>query len=202
MNKSNSLVQGIGIKGMKYPTWKYGNHLEEYVLWTNLLKRLTERGFVKNPSYRGATCSENFKSYEFFYEWCQEQVGFLNRDEKGKLWQLDKDILAKGCKHYSEDTCVFVPRRVNNLLTKSNGTRGSNFIGVTWHKGASAYIAQCGHNSKSNKHLGCYHTPEEAFQAYKTFKEALIKEVANEYRTQLDPRAYQTLLNYQVEVTD
>ena len=55
---------------------------------------------------------------------------------------------------------------------------------------------------RGQKHIGCFDTQEEAFRAYKTFKEALIKEVANEYKDKLDPRAYQALLNYTVEITD
>ena len=50
--------------------------------------------------------------------------------------------------------------------------------------------------------LGCFNTPQEAFQAYKTFKEALIKEVANEYKEQLDSRVYEALMNYEVNEND
>lgn len=38
--------------------------------------------------------------------------------------------------------------------------------------------------------------------AYKTFKEALIKEIADEYKEQLDSRNYHTLINYKVEIDD
>jgi len=52
------------------------------------------------------------------------------------------------------------------------------------------------------QHLGYFNTPQEAFQAYKTFKEDLIKQVANEYKEQLDCRVYEALMNYEVNEND
>ena len=54
----------------------------------------------------------------------------------------------------------------------------------------------------STRKLGVYNTPGEAFLAYKQAKEAYIKEVANKWKDQIDPRAYNALINYQVEITD
>ena len=45
-------------------------------------------------------------------------------------------------------------------------------------------------------------TPEEAFLAYKKDKEAYIKDVANKWKDKIDPRAYEALMNYEVEITD
>jgi len=201
MRNSNKLVRGIGLNGMKYPTKLGGKRLKEYSLWQDMLERCTERFWNRQPAYTGTTCSENFKSFEYFYEWCQEQVGFGSVDDKGCDWQLDKDILIDGNKHYSEDTCVFVPRRVNLLLIKRNSKRGSLPIGVSFNK-SSKFIAQCHNGTGKSIFLGSFNTPQEAFLAYKTFKEALIKEVANEYRTQIDPRAYEALMNYEVNEND
>ena len=43
---------------------------------------------------------------------------------------------------------------------------------------------------------------EDAFSAYKKAKEAYIKEVATKWKDKIDPRAYEALMNYQVEITD
>ena len=202
MIKSNKLVHGIGFKGMDYPSYDGEKMLKEYDLWKSMLSRCTEKYWVTHPTYRGTTCSENFKSYTFFYEWCQSQVGFGNRDEKGKYWQLDKDILFKGNKYYSEDTCVFVSQGINYLLTKGKASRGDWPIRMYLSKSNNKFHSRCNNGTGESKHLGFFDTVQEAFHAYKTYKESYIKEVANEYRTQLDPRAYQALLNYTVEITD
>ena len=55
----------------------------------------------KNKNCENCKCSENFKSYEYFYEWCHNQTGFGNDS-----WQLDKDLLVKGNKIYNEESCV------------------------------------------------------------------------------------------------
>jgi len=202
MRNSNKLVRGIGLKGMKYPTKLGGKRLKEYRAWSDMLERCTERFWNRQPAYTGTTCSENFKSFEYFYEWCQEQVGFGSVDDKGRGWQLDKDITCKEYKIYSEDTCVFVPSRINTLLIKREASRGEWPIGVCWHKRDKMFQSKCNNGTGKSIFLGSFKTAQEAFQAYKTFKEALIKEVANEYKEQLDYRVYEALMNYEVNEND
>jgi len=194
MNK----VYGIGINNLKFPTKNKRSILKEYDLWTDMLKRSTEKFWKTNPSYIGTSISDNFKHYSFFYEWCQEQVGFGNKEENGRSWQLDKDLLIKGNKLYSEDTCCFVPARINTLLTNCRDYRGEYYIGVNWHKGEAKFRAQCKDGVGKQKHLGYFDAAHEAFEAYKKFKENLIKEVASFYKDRLDPRAYNALMNYSV----
>jgi len=201
LRKSNRVVNGFGIKGADYPTKDAGKMLREYTLWASMLDRCTKGGWIKRPHYTGTSCSENFKSYSFFYEWCQNQVGFKSKDENGKTWQLDKDLLIKGNKVYSEDVCVFVPSKINKLLTKCDNARGNYPLGVCLCKQTNKFVASCRNNGKSMC-LGFFLTPDEAFQAYKTYKEAYIKEVASEYKSQIDERVYAALMNYTVEITD
>lgn len=200
--KSGKLVHGIGTKGMRYPTRDEINNLKEYNLWADMLRRCTPEFWNERPAYTGVTCSENFKSYEYFYEWCQQQNGFRSKHDNGRFWHLDKDILVRGNKVYSEDTCVFLPQNINLLITDSKGIRGKYPIGVTFDSRRNKFQSRCHDGTGTLKHLGLFYTAEDAFQAYKVYKEVLIKQVANEYRTQIDPRAYQALLNYTVEITD
>ena len=202
MRNSNKLVYGIGFKGRVYPCKEDGKTVKAYEIWQGLLERCTEKRWITCPSYTGTSCSDNFKSYSYFYEWCQEQIGFLKKDENNRYWCLDKDILSNGNKVYSEDVCVFVPNRVNNLVIKRNASRGDWPIGVSLDKATSKYKASCRNGSGTVKTIGMYSSVQEAFLAYKTFKEALIKEVANEYKEQLDYRVYEALMNYEVNEND
>ena len=198
----NKLVHGIGVNNGKYPARDGNKQTMEYEHWLNMLRRCANKPWANNQSYIGTTCSENFKSYEYFYEWCQNQVGFRNKDENNRSWQLDKDLLIKGNKIYNENTCVFVPQRINSLLLKREASRGAYSVGVYWLKNRSKFMAQCANKSGKQIYLGVFNTESLAFQAYKSFKEVYIKEVAVEYKHQIDERVYQALLNYTVEITD
>ena len=167
-------VYSVGIIGAKYPSRVNGVLTREYRLWHNMLTRCYSDGFRnKYPTYEGCEASENFKYYEYFYEWCHKQIGFDN-----EWWHLDKDLLVKGDKVYSEDSCVFLPQEINKVLTKSDKTRGKHPIGVSWHKRDKAFIARVHKNKGVSEHLGCFKTEIEAFIAYKTAKETFIKEQA------------------------
>lgn len=198
----NALVYGIGNKGIKYLSCVGGKRLKEYRLWCGMLERCTNRFQDEYPTYIGVSCSENFKSYSFFYEWCNNQIGFGNIDDNGKSWHLDKDLLVKGNKLYSESVCVFVPHRINSLLTKSNSSRGEWPVGVHLNKMAKKFAASCNNGTHKRKYLGLFNTAQEAFLVYKPFKEALIKEVADKYKEALDVRVYDALMNYEVNIND
>ena len=145
--------------------------------------------------------SENFKYYEYFYEWCHKQIGF-GADGNGNSFQLDKDLLVKGNKVYSETICVFLPNEINSLLTKRTASRGEYLIGVSWSETNKAFMARVNKNTGKSKHLGYYNTELEAFNAYKQAKESFIKEQANKWKGKIDIRAYNALMNYQEEITD
>ena len=59
-----------------------------------------------------------------------------------------------------------------------------------------------GKNKGGSEYLGSFKTELEAFNAYKTAKEIYIKEQANKWKDKIDDRAYEALMNYQVEITD
>lgn len=198
----NKLVCGIGFNDRKYPTCINDTIVEEYEAWRGMLRRCTKEYWSKFPTYAGTTCSENFKSYSFFYEWCNRQIGFGDKDEGGRCWQLDKDLLINRNKLYSECTCIFVPQRINLLLIKCKASRGEWSVGVNWNKRDKKFQSSCSIGHSKKKNLGSFNTAQEAFQTYKTFKEALIKEVAESYKSQLDPRAYTALTTYKVNEND
>ena len=78
--------------------------------------------------------------------------------------------------------------------------RGNLPIGVSLNRPGS-FVAMMNLRI-AKKYLGTFSTTEQAFKAYKQAKEAHIKALANKYKDQIDPRAYEALMNYKVEVTD
>ena len=191
-------VYGVGVLGTKYPISDGCRDTKECALWKNMLKRCyNDDCKKKQPTYEDCEASENFKYYEYFYEWCHKQIGFGNEG-----WHLDKDLLVKGNKVYSENTCVFIPREINSLLIKREASRGEHLIGVCWCSKDKAFIAQVRKNKGKREWLGYFKTEIEAFKAYKTAKEAFVKEQANKWKDKIDDRAYKALMKYTVEITD
>ena len=188
-------ICGVGFLGaIENP---YMMNSKVYDIWRQMLRRCYDETLYKiRPTYKECIVSENFKNFSYFVEWYKNQIGSY---QKG--WCLDKDILIKGNKLYSENTCCLVPYEVNNLFTKSNRCRGDYLIGTSFVKKYNKYKAGVGKNGV-NKHLGLFETELKAFSVYKQAKEDYIKVVANKWKDQIDQRVYTALMNYQVEITD
>jgi len=187
------LVYGVGINDKSKPSRVDKKLLKEYALWYSMLSRCFSKECQTNhPTYRECFVSENFRSYSFFYEWCQEQKGFGKQG-----WQLDKDILVKGNKIYSEDTCVFVPHNVNLFFVDRHSARGEYALGVCMDKRDGKYIAKCNKNGK-RVNLGYFSTQEDAFTTYKKFKEALCKELALKWKNEIDARLFDAMMVWSV----
>lgn len=146
------------------------------------------------PTYRGVTC--NFSDFQCFAEWSSTQIGARNKD-----WHLDKDLLGSG-KEYSGGVCVFLPSEINSFLVSPIAKRGAYPQGVSWKIKNNKFVAN-GRDSVGNyKHLGLFNSVDAASGAYIVFKSSVAKELANKWKDQIDPRAYNALMNYQVEITD
>lgn len=193
------LICGVGFNDGKYPATMTNEDRpsREYDLWRAMLYRCYDKAAIKhNPTYIGCSVSDEFKSYSYFYEWCQDQIGFSKIDKIN----LDKDLIGCG-KIYSPSNCLFLPPMINNALTTAKAKRGNLPIGVTIYKPNGKYWAQI---SKYNKKysLGYFDNPLDAFHKYKEAKEAHLKDIAQKYRDHIDPRAYEALMQYTVEITD
>jgi len=198
-------VVGVGITGNKYLTHINRKPVKEYVSWVHMLKRCyDERYRNKNRTYNECCVCEKWLLFENFYEWLHSQENF-DKWLNGVQWNVDKDIIIKGNKTYSPETCCLVSNEVNSLFTKGNARRGNLPIGVSKVKNRNGYCASC-HNPFTNKqeYLGYYRTINEAFTVYKRCKEDIIKQVAQtEYSNgNITKECYDAMMKYEVEITD
>ena len=193
-------VLGIGIIGTKY-----SSKTKEYKSWSSMITRCYAKLNKTNESfyykYKDVTICDEWLLFENFYEWLHSQENFENL--KDIRFEIDKDILIKGNKIYSPDTCCLVPHNVNSLFIKCDKIRGKYPIGVTYKTRDNVFEVQCNINGKET-YLDRSKTPEEGFLIYKNFKERIIKQVAQEEydKGNITKKCYDAMMKYKVEITD
>lgn len=168
-----------------------------YSRWCCMRVRCSEKGWAnKYKTYKGCSICEEWMLFDNFRLWAENPVnGYMIG------YQIDKDLLFKGNKIYSPNTCCFIPPEINNVLTNCRKARGKYPVGVT--KNRKLFAAHISIHSKQ-KCIGTFKSPEEAFFAYKNFKERYIKDVAEKYfqEGKITKRVYDALLKYEVDITD
>ena len=191
-------VHGVGILGDNLTVDETGKHTKEYKLWSDAIGRCYSiKTHKKSKSYSDCYLTDDFLRFSYFSSWCKEQKGFGNEG-----WVIDKDLLVKGNRVYGEGFCCFLPEEINIALTNSKSARGSYPIGVSFNKPRRKFVAATSRIEGTSKHLGIFETPLEAFLCYKDYKEQYLKHLAERYKDQLDPRAYNALLLWEVNIDD
>lgn len=90
------------------------------------------------------------------------------------------------------------------LLVKRDSARGEWLIGVSFDKTNNKFLAVCSMGSRKLKHIGRYLTENEAFIAYKNYKEQIIKSTSllSYELGEINEKVRDALLSYSVEISD
>lgn len=204
------LICGVGINDADYSISSYditigdrGNKKKGkrlwicpfYRVWSSMLHRCYgKRSVVVNSTYYGCTVYGDWHRFSIFKKWMETQ------EWEGK--HLDKDLLVRGNKIYSPETCIFVSMQVNIFLIDRGRHRGKYMIGCYWDKKSCGYRAFCNNPiTAKQEHLGIFSTEQEAHDAWLAKKLEHARTLAN---MQNDDRVSKTLIerytNYDVEI--
>lgn len=191
-NTNSYKNMGVGVNDMRY----ISNEKDKVFIriWNSMLIRCYGKVYkAQKPTYMGCTVCTEWQTFSNFRKWCLQY--YIDG------YHLDKDILVKGNKVYSPETCCFVPAEINTILLSCKKSRGRYPIGVTLYKGR--YRARINKNGKLQD-IGFYTTKDEAFYAYKNEKENYIKSIAEKYfkEGKIAQKVYQALLNYNISIKD
>lgn len=105
-----------------------------YSLWKSVITR--SKGVRPRPCYVNAEVGMCWKYFTSFERWASHQgFGENNRN----YLHLDKDILYPENKLYSEDTCCFVPRYINNLFLDKPSQREGLPLGTSLTESGKYY---------------------------------------------------------------
>lgn len=162
--RTSNLIHGVGIvdieitEGLK----------KAYACWRAMIRRATSEEYKdRKESYRTCAVDPEWLVFSNFLKFFNENYI--------EGYQLDKDILIKGNKLYSKDTCCFVPAELNGLVVNLNGK------GVYFDKSKNRYKATISIRNKQKTIASCI-TEEEAIVKYKGAKKKYIFEMATDYR--------------------
>lgn len=173
-------------------------------LYYRYWKQILERGYCpklkgKYPSYKDVMVCDEWHSLKNFKSWFDK-----NYQEGWDNYCLDKDIICdqQGSKIYSPETCIFLPHRLNTLVIKryTNRVGKSLPIGVTKKSASDKYCSRCQIGESQPHVIGYFDNEDDAWEAYRDFKQMYISELAKEYfdKNLIDSKAYTALLNYKV----
>lgn len=198
-------VYNIGFLGVgKHVAFEHGINTKKYDTWNNMLSRCySPKIHQKYPTYKQATLCHEWHNFQTFGDWYDDNYYEIENESM----ELDKDILFKGNKLYSINTCIFVTSNINTLFTKRDSERGEFPIGVHYRKDNGKYRASCSdqlinRGDRCTVDLGQFDTFECAFNSYKKYKEQHIKDVAEHYRGDIPVKLYNAMYRYEVEITD
>lgn len=140
-----------------------------YIKWHSMIRRCYSRIFHKvSPSYTECTVCAEWLIFSNFKSWMETQ------DWEGK--DLDKDWLVDDNREYSPNTCIFLPKKLNNFL--SNSKRG----GVDFHKKTGKFRARVSNQfTCKTEHLGLFLDYDTAMSAYISRKITLAEELKSVY---------------------
>lgn len=184
-NPYDKIILGRGYIGVgKYKTTVNGRITDQYNTWSNIILRCySDKHRYLFEAYPDCEICEEWCNFQIFAKWYDENKYTV----EGRL-HIDKDVLAKGNKIYSPDTCIFLPQRINMIFMSKPNKQGLP-NGVRQIK--SGYVA-----SYNGIKINTYKTLDEAVKAHDKEKRLHIKKVVEEYKDILPSKVNDALLKW------
>lgn len=193
---------GVGYIGVG----KYGTTVENsnknnlcHIKWYGMLSRCYDEEYKsKHKTYENASVCEEWHNFQNFAKWFYENYYKVENE----IMDLDKDILIKGNKTYSPETCVIIPQVINKLFMESTNYVEDLPKGLTRHKGTGGVRAQCNNpiTRKRERKLFSKKTEleniKEAKEWHNKTKRKVVLEVADYYADKVPIKVINAILSY------
>lgn len=157
-----------------------------YRAWFSMMERCyadEKRKYFR--SYFGCSMCEDWWNFQTFCKWLEDEWYVCDNERM----HIDKDILVKGNKVYSPETCLLVPQRIN-MIFMSKGRKDDLPNGIHKNK-KGTYVAYY-----NGIRYGTYNTLQEAVDEHDRQKRIHIGNVAEEYKNKVPKKVYDALINW------
>ena len=178
-NPFHKVLSGIGYFGVG----EYKNtNQKSYHIWNNMISRSLENNSI---------ICEEWHNFQNFAQWYENNWKYWM-----KGWRIDKDILVKGNKIYSPETCCLTPSEFTNIFKTEESKIERLSTGV--RKGKSGKYTAVTRIDGVTVRFSGYSTNEEAYEKYKQVKEKQFKDKAIKYRGQITEECFNAIYNYKI----
>lgn len=157
------------IDGKRATVWE----CKAYKCWNHMLERCYSESLHKKfPTYKDCKPCDDWLLFSKFKYWYDQN--YIDG------YYLDKDLLFKGNKLYSPETCVFLHKTINSFLVDC-GVRNTNALsGATLRKDNGKYRSRCCNVITGNREaLGQFDSEVEAHLAWAARKKEIAAMLAN-----------------------
>ena len=194
-NLNSKLVLGVGINDM-LGAEKTKEFIKQRQMWFGVLQRcFSIKLLERRPTYKNCKVSESWLWLSNFIKDIKSIENYEKSLNEG--WQLDKDLLSNEGKLYSKDTCCFIPRSLNLVLSsypkKLNGlpkgvklSKGGRYFAILQKEGNQIF-------------LGSYDSVEEASRVYNIAKKEHLLNIADSIKDIVPENVYKALVNFNLE---
>ena len=194
-NLNSKLVLGVGINDM-LGAEKTKEFIKQRQMWFGVLQRcFSIKLLERRPTYKNCKVSESWLWLSNFIKDIKSIENYEKSLNGG--WQLDKDLLSNEGKLYSKDTCCFIPRSLNLVISsypkKLNGlpkgvklSKGGRYFAILQKEGNQIF-------------LGSYDSVEEASRVYNIAKKEHLLNIADSIKDIVPENVYKALVNFNLE---
>lgn len=188
------IMCGIGYRGKSDIDFKS----KSYIAWHDMINRCYNDKFhARQTQYTDCEVCEEWLNYYNFQKWYDENYYTIGDEQM----DLDKDILYKGNKLYSPETCCIITHSINTLFLNGKGNRGDLPVGVFYDRYKGKYRACMAYKGNTVK-LGTFNSPIKAFTNYKNYKENTIKNLAEQYKERIPDKVYKAMIGWTITYND
>lgn len=118
--------------------YENNKHKKSYKVWSSMITRCySEKYHKRQKTYKDCVVCDEWLCYENFEKWFNKNYYEIPNEKVC----LDKDILIKGNKIYSPETCCFVPQSINNCILYKHNKNYTTLEYITLRNDKIKYLA-------------------------------------------------------------